>query len=92
LGRILGDFFSQTHLVTLLSGSQGNDSQIGQECAATDSVKNQVLAPISRVARWNIFKPKIPIWVNFEEPYLHRMENVGIFHVHLEYIYYGHLV
>jgi hypothetical protein len=21
-----------------------------------------------RVARWFVFKPKIPIWVNFEEP------------------------
>jgi hypothetical protein len=25
-----------------------------------------------RVARWHIFKPKIPIWVNF------ALENVGI--------------
>jgi hypothetical protein len=32
----------------------------------------------SRVARWFIFKPKIPIWVNFGG------ENLGIFYDHLE--------
>jgi hypothetical protein len=29
------------------------------------------ISDINRVARWFIFKPKIPIWVNF------GMENVG---------------
>jgi hypothetical protein len=28
------------------------------------------LQPWSRVARWFIFQPKIPIWVNFERPYI----------------------
>jgi hypothetical protein len=30
----------------------------------------------ARVARWFVFKPEIPIWVNF------GMENVGIFYDH----------
>jgi hypothetical protein len=30
----------------------------------------------SRVARWFIYRPKIPIWVNFGG---FRLENVGIF-------------
>jgi hypothetical protein len=33
----------------------------------------------SRVTRWYIFKPKIPIWVNF------GMKKVGIFYGILEY-------
>jgi hypothetical protein len=33
-----------------------------------------------RVASWFIFKPKIPFWA------LPRMEIVGIFYVHVEYI------
>jgi hypothetical protein len=33
----------------------------------------------ARVARWFVFKPKIPIWVNFGGPY------AGIFYGHLEY-------
>jgi hypothetical protein len=36
-----------------------------------------------RVARWSIFKPKIPIRVNLEGS--HRFENVDIFSGHLEY-------
>jgi hypothetical protein len=36
-----------------------------------------------RVARWFIFKPKIPIWVNFGGSL--RLENVDIFYGHLEY-------
>jgi hypothetical protein len=35
-----------------------------------------------RVARWFIFKPKIPIWVNFGGPW---KESVGIFYDHLDY-------
>jgi hypothetical protein len=35
-----------------------------------------------RVARWFVFKPKIPIWVNFWDL---RWENVDIFYGHLEY-------
>jgi hypothetical protein len=47
-----------------------------------------------RVARWYIFKPKIPIWVNFEGL---GMEKVGVFSGSLENItairyIYGHLV
>jgi hypothetical protein len=30
----------------------------------------------SWVARWNVFEPKIPIWVNFEGL---AMENVSLF-------------
>jgi hypothetical protein len=38
----------------------------------------------TRVARWFIFKPKFPIWVNFGEA-LCRLENVDIFYGHFEY-------
>jgi hypothetical protein len=40
----------------------------------------------SRVARWFVFKPKIPIWVKF------GIENIVTVYGHLEYVYYGHLV
>jgi hypothetical protein len=45
----------------------------------------------SRVARWYIFKPKTPVWVNF------AMEDVGIFYGNLVYFpaiwsICGHLV
>jgi hypothetical protein len=36
----------------------------------------------TRVARWFVFKPKIPIWKILE---CLRMENAGIFYGHLEY-------
>jgi hypothetical protein len=54
-----------------------------------------------RVARWYIFKPKIPIWVNLEDL---EMENVDVYYGHWEFItaiwyilwpfgiFYGHLV
>jgi hypothetical protein len=35
------------------------------------------------VARWFLFKPKVSIWVNMEGL---RLENVGIFYGHLEYV------
>jgi hypothetical protein len=39
-----------------------------------------------RVARWFIFKPKIPIWVNFGGPW------IGIFYILWQFgIFYGHL-
>jgi hypothetical protein len=38
----------------------------------------------SQVARWYLFEPKIPIWVNFVGP---RLENVYIFYIfYLEYL------
>jgi hypothetical protein len=37
----------------------------------------------SRVARWFIFKPKIPVWVIIYGP---RLENVETFYVHLLYL------
>jgi hypothetical protein len=33
---------------------------------------------LTRIARWDILKPKIPIWVNFVGPF-------GLFYDHLEY-------
>jgi hypothetical protein len=36
----------------------------------------------SRVARWHIFDPKIPIWVNFGGS---SMKDIGILHRHLVY-------
>jgi hypothetical protein len=39
----------------------------------------------SRVARWFVFKPKIPLWVNFGGPYIYVLENVCVFYGHLEY-------
>jgi hypothetical protein len=38
---------------------------------------------MSRVARWFLFKPKIPIWVYFGGP--SEMENCVIYSGHLEY-------
>jgi hypothetical protein len=43
------------------------------------SLRKQLLLEFG-VARWFIFKPKIPIWVNF------LLENVDIFSGHLEYL------
>jgi hypothetical protein len=54
-----------------------------------------------RGARWHIFKPKIPIWVNFEgscdEMYWYIFGHFGIFYGHLVYFMvilyiFGHLV
>jgi hypothetical protein len=44
-----------------------------------------------RIARWNIFKPKIPIWVNFV---VSCKENfMAIWSISLLFgIFYGHLV
>jgi hypothetical protein len=36
-----------------------------------------------RVARWFIFKTKIPIWVNFGVPYLDWKMLIYLFYVHL---------
>jgi hypothetical protein len=36
---------------------------------------------VTRVARWNIFEPKLPVWVNFGWPW---NEKVGIFYGHLK--------
>jgi hypothetical protein len=49
-----------------------------------------VLKPVSiRVARWHIFKPKIPIWVNFGGSRNGRcwyiLWPIGLFYVHLVY-------
>jgi hypothetical protein len=44
---------------------------------------------MGRVARWFVFKPKIPIWVNFEGPKIGKCWNIlwpfGIFYGHLGY-------
>jgi hypothetical protein len=55
---------------------------------------------IIRVARWHIFKPEFPIWVNFEDVgifcghlvYILHIWPSGIFCGHLVYIFYAHLV
>jgi hypothetical protein len=45
----------------------------------------------SRVARWFVFKPKIPIWVNYGGPSIgksidvHMLLSFGIFYGHLGY-------
>jgi hypothetical protein len=41
-----------------------------------------------RVARWHIFKPKFPIWVNFGGPW----NGKGWYVIRPFGIYYGHLV
>jgi hypothetical protein len=41
-----------------------------------------------RVARWFLFKPKIPIWKILDGL---RLENVDIFYGHLEYLHNGHM-
>jgi hypothetical protein len=43
----------------------------------------------TRVARWHIFKPKVPVWVNFGGPWNIK---VGILCICPFVIYYGHLV
>jgi hypothetical protein len=49
-----------------------------------------------RVARWFIFKPKIPLWVNFGGSCNWRCWHIlwpfGLFYFHLVYSTYGHLV
>jgi hypothetical protein len=50
----------------------------------------RVFKPVSiRVARWHIFKPKIPIWVNFGGSRKGRcwyiLWPIGLFYVHLVY-------
>jgi hypothetical protein len=42
-----------------------------------------VVVDTDRVARWYIFKPKIPFWVNFGGPWNGKF---GTFYGHLEYI------
>jgi hypothetical protein len=42
----------------------------------------------TRVARWFVFKPKIPIWVNFGGPW----NGKGWYILWLFWIYYSHLV
>jgi hypothetical protein len=38
---------------------------------------------LTRVARWFIYNPKIPVRVNFGERYVCSLENVDIFYGHL---------
>jgi hypothetical protein len=38
-----------------------------------------------RVARWFVFKPKIPIWVNFGGPENGKYWSFGIFYGHSVY-------
>jgi hypothetical protein len=49
----------------------------------------------NRVARWFLFKPKIPIWVDFGGPWIEKcwyiLQEFGIFYdhsVHFEFIWY----
>jgi hypothetical protein len=81
LGYILGDFL-QAHPVTLMQNPPIN------------SEPGQILGLANRVARWYIFKPKIPTWVNFG---ILAMKDVGKFQGHLVMllpfgIFYCHLV
>jgi hypothetical protein len=55
LGRTLGDFFENS------SGHSGLESYHG----ARGNRYRHTPVFCSRVARWFIFKPKMPIWVNF---------------------------
>jgi hypothetical protein len=49
---------------------------------------------LARTARWYIFKPKIPIWVNFVEPWNGKGRYIiwlfGIYY-RIFGIFYGHL-
>jgi hypothetical protein len=44
---------------------------------------------VTWVARWFVFKPKIPIWVNYGGPYSGKCRSIlwsfGIFYSHLGY-------
>jgi hypothetical protein len=74
LGSILTDAIcdfcvkeSLTHKVTLSRIASRLAAQNLLDCVNTTLKSREGLAePRSRVARWYIFKPKIPIWVNFE--------------------------
>jgi hypothetical protein len=50
----------------------------------------QALRLLAKVARWYIFKPKIPVWVNFWTVF--AMEAVGIFYGYIFGLFCGHLV
>jgi hypothetical protein len=67
-GNVLGDYFSQTHLVTLPcnSGSPSNRFFIS------------AFRVQSRVARWYIFKTKIHIWVNFGGPCIEKVATMAV--------------
>jgi hypothetical protein len=49
----------------------------------------KIFAPQNRVARWDIFKPKIPIWINFGGScmmliyFTANFRSFGIFYGHL---------
>jgi hypothetical protein len=47
------------------SGNPGLEAQVGIVERSWTGVKNSSAEKKSRVARWYILKPKIPVWVNF---------------------------
>jgi hypothetical protein len=81
LGNSLDDFFSPKNLVALLSAKESMKIISLQQSifyvasgsphcwwAMTRKKASQIFFPprhTSRVARWFLFNPKIPIWVNF---------------------------
>jgi hypothetical protein len=56
----------------------------------TKNPQQSVLSIPSRVARWHIFKPKFPIWVNFGGPWVGKCWYIlwpfGIFYGYLGYV------
>jgi hypothetical protein len=74
------DFYGLLHICIKKSKESGErgiyritEHKITQPCK---------VRPDSKVARWFVFKPKIPIWTKFQG---HIWENVDIFYGHLEY-------
>jgi hypothetical protein len=69
LEKILITFFTANHLHTKLGGEEYFISKFQQNVLfhkiSLSTGKKSVTRIPGRVARWFVFKPKIPIWVNF---------------------------
>jgi hypothetical protein len=57
-------------MVEAASSSQSQDLAFLVERHSTENFSTFYIIVQSRVARWFIFKAKIPIWVNFGGPYV----------------------
>jgi hypothetical protein len=79
--------------------SNGADLNKNYNCRLHLIRKRKCRSVDTRVARWHIFKPKIPLWVNFGVSCNERRWNIllpfGLFISHFVYfvaIFYGYLL
>jgi hypothetical protein len=54
---------------TALCGMMAVDKKVCHRKFLPEKQKGQLTTIPCRVARWFVFKPKIPIWVNFRGPW-----------------------